>query len=138
VSAGTASFATSSLTTSANIITAAYSGDSIHASSTSAAITQTVNQATSSTLLSANINPATAGQAVTFTATVSPSTATGTVQFVDVLNGAPTVLGTATLSSGTAALTIALSSGTNSITAVYSGDTNDTPSTSAPLAETVN
>jgi hypothetical protein len=54
------------------------------------------------------------------------------------LNGAPTVLGTATLSSGTAALTIALSSGTNSITAVYSGDTNDTPSTSAPLAETVN
>jgi hypothetical protein len=138
VTAATASFATTSLTTGANSITAAYSGDAIHAASTSAAITQTVSQTTSSTLLSVNINPATAGQAVAFTATVSPSTATGTIQFVDVLNGTQTVLGTATVSGGTAVLSTALASGTNSITAVYSGDTNDTSSTSAPLVETVN
>jgi hypothetical protein len=65
------------------------------------------------------LNPSVSGQAVTFTATVAPSGASGSVQFFD---GA-TVLGTAALSGGSAAFTTAaLSAGNHSITASYSGD----------------
>ena len=85
-----------------------------------------------------DINPAAAGQTVTFTATVLPSAATGSVQFVDFFNNTQTVLGAAPVSGGAAVLPTALPNGTHSITAVYSGDTNDTSSMSAPLAETVN
>jgi hypothetical protein len=138
LSGGTASFTTNSLTAGMQSITAAYSGDANNATSVSSVLTQTVNQVASSTALTVNLNPATAGQTVTFTATVSPSAATGGVQFVDLLNGAPTVLGTVPLSGGTAVLPAALTSGINSITAVYGGDTNDTSSTSVPLAEIVN
>jgi hypothetical protein len=138
VSAGTTSFASSSLTTGAHSITAAYTGDTNDESSTSSAVTQTVNQVTTSTALSVDINPAAAGQTVTFTATVLPSAATGSVQFVDFFNNTQTVLGAAPVSGGAAVLPTALPNGTHSITAVYSGDTNDTSSMSAPLAETVN
>jgi hypothetical protein len=87
------------------------------------------------TALSSNNNPSTFGQAVLFTATVSPSSATGTVQFRDGGN----LLGTGALSAGTATLTTSsLASGTHSITAAYSGDTNDNSSTSAGLVQTVN
>lgn len=95
-------------------------------------------QASTTTTVASNINPSTFGQTVTFTATVSPSTATGSVQFVDLFNGTPYVLGTVPVSGGSAALPIALPSGLHSITAVYSGDANDTTSTSSALAETVN
>ncbi len=95
-------------------------------------------QANTTTTVASNINPATAGQTIAFTATVSPSAATGSVQFVDLLNSTSSVLGTVPVSSGSAVLPIALPSGMHSITAVYSGDTNDTSSTSAALAETVN
>jgi len=53
-----------------------------------------------STSVSSNSSSSTYGQSVTFTATVSPSAATGTVQFFD---GA-TSLGTATLSGGRASV----------------------------------
>jgi hypothetical protein len=70
-----------------------------------------------------------------FTATVSPSTATGTVQFLD--NGNP--LGSAvTLSGGVATYsTGALTVGTHSITASYGGDTNFVGSTSSALSQEV-
>jgi len=90
------------------------------------------------TTLSADVNPATAGQTINFTAVVSPSTATGSIQFVDNFNGTKTVLGTVPLSAGTAVLATSLASGAHSITAAYGGDTNDTSSTSSPFAETVN
>jgi hypothetical protein len=90
---------------------------------------------TTSAKLTSSLNPSSPGQTVTFTATVSPATATGTVQFLD---GA-TVIGTATLSSGSASFaTSALSSGTHSITAAYSGDAIDASSTSSALIQTVN
>jgi hypothetical protein len=92
-------------------------------------------QASTTTTVSSNNNPSTFGQAVLFTATVSPSTATGTVQFLDGGN----LLGTGTLSAGIASfMTSSLTSGTHNITASYTGDTNDAGSTSAPLVETVN
>jgi VCBS repeat-containing protein len=86
------------------------------------------------TTLSSSKNPSPSGQAVTFTATVSPSTATGSVTFKD---GATTI-GTGALSAGTATFTTSsLSVGTHSITASYAGDSNDAPSASAALAQTV-
>ena len=87
------------------------------------------------TALGSSANPSFYGNSVTFTATVSPSTATGTVQFLD---GA-TVLGTAAVAGGSAVLAVsALTTGAHSITAVYSGDAADNGSTSAALAQTVN
>jgi hypothetical protein len=60
------------------------------------------------------------GNSVTFTATVTPSSATGTVNFYD--NGSKTSLGSTTLSGGTATFgTSALPSGTNSVVGVYNG-----------------
>jgi hypothetical protein len=135
---GAASFTITSLAAGAHSITAAYTGDINDTGSTSTALAQTVNQVTTSTALSANINPAVSGQTVTFGATILPSTATGSVQFVDVFNGTPTVLGTGVVSGGAAGLATALPRGAHSITAVYSGDANDTSSKSAPWTEMVN
>jgi uncharacterized repeat protein (TIGR03803 family) len=75
------------------------------------------------------------GQPVTFTATVSPPTAAGTVTFYD---GA-TALGTGALdATGTATYsTDALTAGAHAITAVYGGDTADAGSTSPVLTQTV-
>lgn len=85
--------------------------------------------------VSSSTNPSTSDQSVTFTTTVSPSTATGTVTFMDGL----TTLGTSTLSSGSATLSSSqLSVGSHSITAVYSGDASYSSSTSAVLTQTVN
>ncbi len=133
---GKASYTTSSLKGGTHSITAFYAGDSTYGSSTSAALTQTVNKASSTTTVTSSLNPSGGGQAVTFTATISPNTATGTVTFKD---GA-TILGTATLSStGKATLTTSslTTSGPHTITAVYGGDSNFNTSTSAKFTQTV-
>jgi hypothetical protein len=87
-------------------------------------------------------NPSTYGQAVTFTATVKP-TKYGLAQppngeTVSFVKGTK-VLGTGTLSGGTATFTTSsLPKGIDKIQAVYGGDTNYAPSHSAPLPHTVN
>jgi len=135
VASGSASLAISTLAVGSHSITAAYSGATNYAASTSAALAQTVNKAASSVTLTSSANPSTYGQSVTFTATVSPSAATGTVQFLD----GTTSLGTATVASGSASLAIStLAVGSHSITGAYSGSANDTTSTSPALAQTVN
>jgi flagellar hook assembly protein FlgD len=141
LSNGQATFSTATLSGGRHTITAVYGGDSNFNPSTSAALTQTVNQAgttTTTTALTSSPNPSTFGQSVTFTATVAASsggTPTGTVSF--------TVDGTAQtavpLSSGQATLSIStLNAGTHSITAAYNGDSSFTASTSAVLVQTVN
>ena len=83
-----------------------------------------INKADTTTAVTASGNPSVFGQAVTFTATVTPTppgsgTPTGTVTFKD---GA-TTLGTASLSAGQATFTTAsLSVASHSITATYGGD----------------
>ena len=52
--------------------------------------------------LTSSVNPSRAGQAVTFSGVVTPSTATGTVQFLD----GSTLLGTVNVNSGSAVLSI--------------------------------
>jgi hypothetical protein len=79
--------------------------------------------------LSSGQNPSTYGQTVTFTATVSPSAATGSVTFKD---GATTI-GTVVLNAGTAQLQIStLTAGSHSITATYGGNSAYASSTSTP------
>ena len=136
LSGGSASLTTATLATSTHSITASYGGDANFAGSTSSAITQIVNEASSTTALASSLNPSTFGQSVTFTATVSPSLGpTGTVQFFD---GA-TSLGTVSLSGGVATLTTAaLTAGTHSITASYGGNSNYLGSTSSAVTQTVN
>ena len=135
LSAGlTAQLTTTALPVGTDSLTAVYSGDTIWAGSTSTALSQTVNKVVTTTTLISSANPSTTGASVTFTATVSPSTATGTVQFLDGAN----VLGTSTLANGSAAFsTTSLTQGTHSITAVYSGDANNATSTSAATSQVV-
>lgn len=134
LSNGTASFGTSALAAGTHSITASYGGSSTYNASTSSVLSEVLKNNTS-VALSSSLNPATVGSAVIFTATVSPSAVTGTVQFLD---GA-TVLGSATLAGGSASFsTSALSPGSQSITAAYTGDTLDNASTSGVLTEVVN
>jgi hypothetical protein len=90
---------------------------------------------TTATALASSLNPANYGSSVTFTVTVAPSAATGTVQFK---NGGVNLGSAVTLSGGKATYATSLTPGTYSITATYSGNSTYTGSTSATLTETVN
>jgi hypothetical protein len=133
----TATCTTSSLGGGGHSITAVYSGDTNNLASTSPVVTQTVNQASTSTALSSAQNPSTVGQPVTFTATVTGLSAGGTVTFKD---GSTTVgwCGAQPVSGATATCTTSsLGVGSHGITAVYSGDANNAASTSGPLVQSV-
>lgn len=140
--ADTATCATSFDTAGAHTITAVYSGDSNFTGSTSSAFTQTTSPGATATMIASSSDPSVAGQAVSYTATVSavaPASGipTGTVAFLD---GASTVTGCATqaLVAGMASCTVTYSiAGSHFITAAYSGDTNFTGSSSAPLSEDI-
>jgi hypothetical protein len=100
-----------------------------------------VVKSTSTTTVVSALNPSIVGQAVSFTATVSNSSGsgspipTGTVTFLD---GATTTFGTADLSAGSATISTAiLSGGAHTITVLYSGDANFTGSTSAAITQLV-
>src|SRR5207247_40562 len=138
-----ATFATSALTVGSHSITARYNGDTNFSGSTSTALTQTVNKASTTTSLTSGTNPSVFGQSVTFTATVTVNapgagTPTGTVNFLD---GA-TNIGTCSLPAAAPFTctfsTGALSVATHSITAAYIGDGNFLTSTSAAVSQVVN
>lgn len=87
------------------------------------------------TSLTSDINPSLVNELVTFTATVSPALATGTVEFFD---GA-TSIGTGTLAGGVATFsTSTLAVGTHPITAAYGGDATYSNSTSNTVSQVVN
>jgi hypothetical protein len=139
ISGGRAVFTTSTLTLGSHSITAAYSGNIDFKPSTSAAVSQAVGQASTTTHLSASADPSVFGQSVTFTATVSVTapgagSAGGSVTFYD--GASP--LTTVSVSGGRAVFTTStLALGSHSITATYSGNTDFKPSTSAALSEVV-
>ena len=134
LSGGTATLVIGSLTSGLHLLTAVYNGDASDSPSTSPIVTQTVYPLPTTTTLTSSPNPSSFGQIVTLTATVSPSTATGSVTFKD----ASTPLGTGTLSNGIATLILStLAVGGHSITAMYGGDADDVASTSAILTQNV-
>jgi hypothetical protein len=140
---GVATFKTAALFVGTGWITAGYSGGSYFAASGSTHVVQVVNKAKTNTVLTSTLNPSKFGQPVTLTAKVAGEfggSPTGTVTYV---YGIPNTalllkLGTATLSKGTASLTLtALGLGEGWIQAQYSGDTNFDTSLSAILTQKV-
>ncbi|MGA9354780.1 MAG: Ig-like domain repeat protein [Terriglobales bacterium] len=90
------------------------------------------------TTLSSSLNPSQSGQSVTFTAVVSYSGGTPPDGEIVTFGDGDTLLGTATLSNGTAIFTTStLPAGSNTITVVYGGDQNLSGSSST-LVQTVN
>ncbi|MDE1821472.1 MAG: Ig-like domain repeat protein [Euryarchaeota archaeon] len=92
-----------------------------------------------STSVASSLDPSSFGQAVAFTATVSPTDGGGTVTFYDGTTAICSAVTLASSGSGYQATctTSSLGVGTRSITAQYSGDTNYAGSTSSALAQTV-
>ncbi len=90
-----------------------------------------------STTVSLTVSSASAAsdQSVTFTATVSGASPSGSVQFKD---GESNLGAPVTLSGDVASLTVAtLSQGAHNITAVYLGDGNNLGSTSSAISQTI-
>jgi len=150
-SSGIATFATSSLAVGADSLIAIYSGNVSFAASTSSLYTETITSVTSTTTaLTATPNPATVGQSIALTATVTPvpvapglarprvpeeESSLGSVSFFF----GETLLGSGNLnSSGVATLaTTSLPAGADHLTAVYSGDNGFATSTSSIFTETI-
>ena len=140
----TATLTTTALAVGAHSITATYAGNADYKpSTTTTALSQTVDKATPTVGVSPSSGSITFGQAVTFKATVTgvagATAPSGTVTFTD----GSTQLGTATLST-TAGVTTAtlttttLAGGSNSITTTYQGDANyDSAASSTPAQVTV-
>ncbi len=105
---------------------------------TTASTTANITQSTTTTVVRSSNSASTYGQAITFTATVTPASGsgeTGSVQFqIDGSN-----VGTAmNVSGGTATFTTStLAGGSHSVVAVYSGDGNFTTSTSSAFMQTI-
>jgi len=126
---GKATLTVSTLAVGTQSLTAAYQGDANNATSTSTAVSQVVNKATSTVTLTPSTNYVTAGGMVTFTAKVTPSTSgvttvpTGQVRFV--VNGV--VFAIKSLVNGEATYSASgfqLGLGVDTVKAEYVGDTN--------------
>jgi ELWxxDGT repeat protein len=125
----TATLTTSSLGTGSHSITAAYAGNTNFTGSTSAALTQTVDAAATTTVVSSSANAPAYGQEVTFTATVTNASSglapTGAVEFFDTTTntdlGAGTFGGSNGNSSAWTFSSSALTAGSHTIEAVFSG-----------------
>ncbi len=122
LNSGKASFTLKTLTLGNHSITAKYTGAAGFSGSTSAAIAHGVSKAGTSVALASSKNPSTAGQNLTFTATITPA-------FPGVIPGGNIVftsdgatLGTVGLTNGKASLsTSALGKGRHTIKATYTG-----------------
>ena len=137
VTAGVATCSVSSLAVASNSVTAVYSGDTNNATSTSSALAQVVNKASSTTSVSSQATPSAYGVSLTYTATVSPSTAAGNVAFTD---GGVSISGCTAkvLASGSTTCTVATSTvGSHSIVATYAGNTSYLTSTSSTYSQSV-
>jgi len=130
-----------------NVFTAAYSGDTTHAPSTSIPVTITVLPDTVTATITSSLNPAIQGQPVTFTATFTGNYAapTGPVTFGEAFPPTTVIalLGTANLvpgpglSSTATFTTSALPVGTDSIVAGY-GPTTDFGTAAANMNQVIN
>src|SRR3989441_5164964 len=137
-SSGQATLIISSLAAGSHSITASYAGNSNFAGSTSAALTETVNKASTTTAISTQSpNPSVAGQAVAVNFTVTPvapgsGTPTGNVIVSDGLGDACTT----TPAAGGCSLVFA-TAGAKTVRANYAGDSNFNASTSAGVTHNV-
>ncbi len=127
---GTLSNGTAALTIAAGALSGGthnlfvvYNGDVYHQAENSNQVSQVVNQVTTTTLVDNGPNPSASGQAVSFVVTVSPTVADGESVSLEDASNANAVVGTGTLSGGTATISVSgLSVGSHNIFAVYASD----------------
>lgn len=130
---GAASFTLPAPSVGTHALRADYAGDTNFDPAPTASLDLVVDRRTSTTAVSGPTT-LTVGTAATFSATVTPSTATGRVTFFD----AGRSIGSATLANGTASVTVSgLAVGGHAVTASYAGDTHTAPSTSAAMSTQV-
>src|SRR5206468_1421962 len=137
---GSASIIISTFTAASHSLTAVYGGAGNFLASTSAAVTQVVNGATTTTLTTTP-NPSTAGQAGRRRGRkVAVGAATGVPAGVVTFRDGLATIGTATLGvTGSASIVVStLAAGSHSLTAVYGGGGNFLASTSAAVTQVVN
>ena len=138
LSGGVATLTISTLSVGSHTITADYPGDTTFMASASSTVSQTINQATTTTAITSDApDPSVVGQAVTFNYTVSavaPGAGTPTGNVL-VSNGTASCTGT--VAAGTCSITLT-APGTSNFTATYAGDTNFLASASAVESHTVN
>jgi len=139
---GVATLVVTTLTVGDHNVTSVYAGDTNYGPTVSNTVLESVTL-TPPILTTVNLvsspNPSQIGTNVTFTATVTPQSGTGTpTGTVAFYNGATALGQPATLNGGVAMLsTVALTLGVDTITAVYSGDSTFAGSTSQPLTQNV-
>ena len=137
-----ATFDASSLAPGIHAITATYSGDETFAGSTSSTFNQNVGQASTTTQLSSSANTGIFGQAVVFTAAITPSypgTPTRTVTFtVDGQAQEPVAVSTVGGQVEATYTTSSLLVTGHTISATYNGDASYAPSASSALNESIN
>jgi hypothetical protein len=141
LSNGVATLVVTTLAVGDHNITSVYSGDSNYPLAVSNTVLEGVTL-TAPILTTVNLtsspNPSQLNSTVTFTATVTPQSGTGTPTGTVAFYSGSSALGSAMLNGGLALLsTSALTLGTDTITAVYSGDNTFAGSTSAPLIQIV-
>jgi hypothetical protein len=139
VNSGRAILATNALHAGSHAITAIYAGGGNFLASTSPVLTEVVNQAASTTVVSSSLNPSAFGKPITFTATVASThggSVTGTVTFKE----GTTTLGAGALNTSTRKAPFAtslLTGGSHHITATYNGNADNALSTSGAFTEVV-
>jgi hypothetical protein len=135
---GVATLTTTKIPVGADTLTATYGGDAFNGHSASAAITQTVSQASISMVLTSAPNPSAFGASVKFTARLTSNGSLPSGQPVTFSYNGGT-LGTANVSStGVATFsTITLPHGSDVVTAAYAGSV-DYSSASAMVTQIVN
>ncbi len=137
---GTATLTVSGLGVRTHTITAVYAGNTTFIGSSSTAISVTVTRASTTTTLASTPNPSSGGQAVTFTATVTPAyggSPTAPVTFID----GSTTLGSVGVNATTHQATLVISTlaaGTHNVVANFVGGLDSAPSSSAAVTQTVN
>ena len=122
---GQALFPVTFTTIGTHSLTAIYAGDANFGGVTSQPFSEVVKNPTRFWKTTSTPTPGIAGSPITITAYIVETAATGTVDFVDGINGPNIPLGSAPLINGTASITTSvLTAGTHEIYATYSGDAN--------------
>jgi hypothetical protein len=130
VTAGAASFSTSSLTAGSHTLSARFEGITGYLPSTSPTFVETIGKIATTTTVNLSVSRSFFSRPVTLTATVAGTTGTptGSVTFYDGVNS----LGAVGLTAGSASLTTsALVTGSHNISSIYAGNGTYAGSTSA-------
>lgn len=139
---GKATISISTLALGTHTLTAEYAGDANYSASKSGNVVVNIvdnNLINTTTKLTASKSVAALGDTITFTATVTPNTATGQVRFMDSVNGQGAVaINIAAVNNGVAVFTTKLlGNGVHSVTAIYEPQGQFNTSTSDPVTVTV-